>query len=173
MNKEKVILVLAVLIGTSQGYAGREDFNRPSEELRSAIATAATSLGYDLSTDDGRKQFGDYLKAARDKSATAAGADMNTDEGRKAYMQTVKAHREEVAKAQNFDMTTQTGRESLEKYLVSNGEYASMMPPGRGGRERPSQSNGSNSESGPDAPSDSNAAASNVSSSRSPGQRRR
>lgn len=135
MNKEKFIVVLALLIGTSKGFADRENFSAPSAELRTAIAAAATSLGYDLSTEDGRK----------------------------AFMDNVKAHRDEVAKAQNFDLTTQAGRDALEKYLVSSGDYASLVPAGRGNHERPqkndknSQTNSSGSSAGSDsgAPADS------------------
>ena len=128
-NKFLVIAIQVAVAGLSlQSFAGREDFNKPSKELAESIAGAATTMGYDLSSKEGRKQFGDYMKTQRDTLATSLGIDMSTEEGRKKYHETVKTQMDEVAKAQNFDLTTKEGRDALEKYFITNGEYAYVRP---------------------------------------------
>lgn len=128
-NKFLVIAIQVAVVGLSlQSFAGRDDFNKPSKELAEAIGSAATTMGYDLSSKEGRKQFGDYMKTQRDTLATSLGIDMSTEEGRKKYHESVKTHVDEVAKSQNFDLTTKEGRDSLEKYFITNGEYAYVRP---------------------------------------------
>jgi hypothetical protein len=128
MKIKTAVMTLAICLVTVSAFANREQFNKPSGELASAIATAATGLGYDLSSGEGRKNFGDYLKAQKDTLATSMGIDMSTDEGRKKMHEAIKSHVNTVAKEQGFDMSTQAGRDSLEKYLVSKGEYAYLRP---------------------------------------------
>ena len=128
-NQVLAIVLHVAVIGLSlQSFANREDFNKPSKQLAEAIATSATSMGYDLSSKDGRKQFGDYMKTQRDTLATSLGIDMATEEGRQKYKEAVKTHIDEVATAQKFDLTTKDGREALEKYLISSGEFAYVRP---------------------------------------------
>ena len=130
LNSKILALVIhaSVVSLSLHAFAGREDFNKPSKELADAIATSATSMGYDLSSKDGRKQFGDYMKTQRDTLATSLGIDMSTDEGRKKYHEAVKTHHAEVAAAQSIDLTTKEGKDALEKYLISTGDYAYVRP---------------------------------------------
>ena len=95
---------------------------------RAIAAAAATQLGYDLSSETGRKQFGDYLKTQRDTLAKSSNADLSTEDGRKKFGDSMKAHVDAVAKTQGFDMTTKEGRDSLEKYLVSTGDLSYLRP---------------------------------------------
>ncbi len=126
--KNFMVSTVAICFLGNWASANRDDFNKPSAELAGAIAKAASGLGYDLSSEEGKKKFGDYLKSQKDTLATTMGIDMSTDEGRKKMHEAVKSHVDSVAQAQGFDMSTQAGRDSLEKYLVSTGDYAYLKP---------------------------------------------
>lgn len=161
-----VILHVAVMGLSLQTFANREDFNKPSKEFAEAIATTATTLGYDLSSKDGRKQFGDYLKTQRDTLATSLGIDLSTEEGRQKYKEAVKTHVNEVAKAQNFDLTTKEGRDALEKYLVSSGDLAYVRPEPKGKHGPRDQANAQQGErKGPPPPREQTEAASQANGS--------
>ncbi len=121
-------LSLSLCLMSTNVFADRQEFNQPSQEVKNAIATAATNLGYDLSTQEGRKSFGDYLKSQRDSLAKSANIDLSTVEGRKKFGDQMKAKVDEIAKAQGFDMSTNEGRDSMEKYLASTGNLAYLRP---------------------------------------------
>lgn len=142
-------LSVALLLGFARpAFADRGDFNQIPDSVKTALVNAATSLGYDLSTDAGRKSFGDYLKSQKDALATSQGFDMTTEEGRKAMHDYVKTQVDSIAAAQGFDMTTKEGRDALQAYLVSQGNYALLAPPGR---PRDNQG-GQNQAGGPQRP---------------------
>ncbi len=139
MKINSAVIILALCLVSANSFANREEFNRPSNELETAISTAATGLGYDLSSKDGRKSFGDYLKTQKDALATSLGIDTSTEEGKKKMHEAVKSHVDSIAKEQGFDMSTQAGRDSLEKYLISKGEYAYLKPDKKGPPEKRDQ----------------------------------
>ena len=118
-----------------QANADRKSFHQPSKEIKEAIAAEATKKGYDLSTEEGRKGFQDYMKEQRGIKAKELGLDLSTEEGRKAFKEAVKAQLEAIAKENNIDINTPEGRKSLDQQLISSGQL-SLLPMPRGPKEK-------------------------------------
>lgn len=82
------ILLLQLALLGSVAIANAEEANSSvasSHPHFRAIKKRALKQGYDLSTQEGRKAYHDYLKTKRIQKAAALGFDLTTPSGRKAY----------------------------------------------------------------------------------------
>ena len=92
--------VIGLIMTSSTVFAQNEDHTN-RDGAKEYTAKYAADLGYDLSTEAGRKQFGNF---ARTKV-------------------------ESIAKEQNIDLSAAEGKKKINEYLEANGQQALIPPP--------------------------------------------
>lgn len=135
-----LIVAFTTVALASSVQARRADFNQLPTEARERVAAQAAELGFDLSTEEGRRAFGDHMRDQREARAVELGFDLSTREGRQAFHENHRSQVEQIAETNGFDLSTPDGRQSLRSYLAENNQLGLLPPPrgprqGRGGPE--------------------------------------
>ena len=102
MKLKTLILPIAFTLGSTIAIAGgaADRWNSVPVEKQERITAKAEELGYDMSTEEGRKAFRETMHNERHEKRIARAAeygfDITTDEGREAFREARKENRQAV-----------------------------------------------------------------------------